>query len=434
MTSPITSRSSSLLRRWLVLGLIVLMAGVSATLGTLTAWKLEKKSDSGSTVLNQFWRDRFSYDLSRPVNILVMGIDRVPNVAETSPELFKGRSDTLLLARFDRRAASINVLSIPRDTQVEIPGVGIGKINEANYWGGVELAIQVVQDNLNQVPIERYIRVSSGAFKELVDLLGGVDVFVPQSMSYTDETQQLKIDLSPGWQTMNGEQADQFARFRSDGYGDLGRIQRQQALLQAIKEQLNHPTVLPRLPQIIRVMQKYVDTNLSFEELLTLASFGLNLDQNQVKMVMLPGEGSNIDQTYTSYWFIDDFGRDRIMHQYFKQDSKDYILTALEQDAQDQEFPFDLKIAIQNASGDINAGERVLDHLINQGFYNVYVVPDWPDEQRQTQIIVQQGDFKSAELLQNLLEVGQIEASSIGEIGSELTLRIGKDWSKVIRP
>jgi anionic cell wall polymer biosynthesis LytR-Cps2A-Psr (LCP) family protein len=136
----------------------------SATLGALTAWKSKTESDTGSTVLNQFWRDRLTYNLSRPVNILVMGIDPVPNAAETSEELFKGRSDTILLVRFDRAAESVNVLSIPRDTQVEIPGFGWGKINEANYWGGVELATQVIQENLNQVPIERYIRVSSGAF------------------------------------------------------------------------------------------------------------------------------------------------------------------------------------------------------------------------------------------------------------------------------
>jgi LCP family protein required for cell wall assembly len=434
MTSPIPSRFSSQLRRWLVLGFVILIAGGSATLGALTAWKSQEESNTGSMVVNPFWGERLTYDLSRPVNILVMGIDPVLNAAPTSEELFKGRSDTLLLVRFDKAAKSINVLSIPRDTQVEIPGVGWGKINEANYWGGVELAQKVIQENLNQVPIDRYIRVSSGAFKELVNLLGGVEVFVPQAMSYTDETQQFKIDLSPGWQTMNGEQADQFVRFRGDGSGDIGRVQRQQALLQAIQERFNHPTVLPRLPQMIRVLQKYVDTNLSFEELMTLANFGLKLEENQVKMVMLPGEGSNLDESYTSYWFIDEVERDRIMHQYFKQDSKDYLLSTLDPNTQDPEFPFNLKIAIQNASGNTQAGEQLLNYFVNKGFYNAYLVSDWPDEQQYTQIIAQQGDLKSAELLQDLLEFGQIEVASIGAIGSELTLRLGKDWTGKIQP
>ncbi|MGB3535226.1 MAG: LCP family protein [Microcoleaceae cyanobacterium] len=426
MTSPHHPRSVSLLRRWLILGCIILIAGGSAALGMLVAWKSQTEAETESTVLNQFWRDRFAYDLSRPINILVMGIDPVPNSVVDSEELFKGRSDTLLLVRFDKTAESINVLSIPRDTEVEIPGFGWGKINEANYWGGVKLATEVIQENLNQVPIDRYIRVSSGAFKELVDLLGGVEVFVPQVMSYIDQTQQLKIDLSPGWQTINGEQADQFVRFRGDGNGDIGRVQRQQALLQAVQERLNHPTVLPRLPQIIRVLQKYIDTNLSFEELMTMASFGLKLEESQVKMVILPGEGSNLDENYTSYWVIDELERDRIMHQFFQQDSKDYLLSTLE--SSDPEFPFNLKIAIQNASGNANTDEQILDYFNRKGFYNTYLVSDWPDEQQQTQIIAQQGDLKSAELLQELLEFGEIEAASIGAIGSELTLRIGKDW------
>ncbi len=424
MNSPLFSVS---LRRKLILGFLVVIAGISATLGVLTFRNSRQTSDIESTELNLSWRDRISTNLSRPVNILVMGIDPGSDTLIDSEEVFKGRSDTLLLVRFDKSAESVNVLSIPRDTQVEIPGVGWGKVNEANYWGGVELATEVIQENLNQVPIDRYIRVSSGAFKELVDLLGGVEIFVAQPMSYLDQTQQLKIDLLPGWQTLNGEQADQFARFRGDGEGDIGRVQRQQALLQAIQERLNHPTVLPRLPQMIRVLQKYVDTNLSFEELITLAHFGLKLEENQVKMVILPGEGSDLNETTTSYWYIDQLERDRIMHQYFQQNSKEYLLKTLE--STDPEFPFNLKIAIQNASGNTNADEKLLEYFVNKGFYNTYLVSDWPDEQQQTQIIAQQGDLKSAELLQDLLEFGKIEAASIGDIGSELTLRIGKDWS-----
>ena len=88
------------------------------------------------------------------------------------------------------------------------------------------------------------------------------------------------IDLEPGWQTLNGDQAEQFARFRKDNYGDIGRVQRQQMLLKALRQRLLSPKVLPRLPQIIRVMQQYIDTNLSLEEMLALVGFGLDLDKD----------------------------------------------------------------------------------------------------------------------------------------------------------
>jgi LCP family protein required for cell wall assembly len=349
-----------------------------------------------------------------------MGIDRTEDTEANSLESFQGRSDTILLVQFDPKTSSISSLSIPRDTEVEIPGFGRGKINEANYWGGTELARKTVYNTLNQIPIHRYVRVSSGAFKELVDLLGGVDVLIPHPMSYIDNTQQLKIDLSPGWQTINGEQADQFARYRSDAYGDIGRIQRQQALIEAIQKRLQNPNILPRLPQIIRVMQKYIDTDLSFNEILSLVNFGLNLESQQFKMVTLPGRSSTAEETYSSYWVIDEIGRDRILAEYFQQD--------LDTQLESESLPLDLKIAIQNASGNSLAAEKIADTLANQGYYNVYIVPDWPNKQRQTQIIVQRGNLSSAEALKNKLGWGEIEASSTGEIGSDFTLRIGSDW------
>ena len=437
MTSPGSPSRFSRSQRWLMMGVVtVLMAAIAATLGVVMGENSRKASQSSTTSTSPFESNSISYDLVRPVHILVMGTDPVVNVnpSEESGDRFSGRSDTMLLVRFDPSANAVNVLSIPRDTQVKIPGVGWGKINEANYWGGVELAIETVQDTLNQVPIDRYIRISQEAFQELVDVLGGVDIFIPQAMTYTDQTQQLRINLSPGWQTLTGEQAKQFARFRSDGQGDFGRVQRQQILVDAIQKRLKQPTVLVRLPQLIRVLQKYVDTNLTFEELLTLARLGLNLEPNQLKMVILPGEAGDLAREQTSYWYVDEFERDRILYQYFKQNSKRYLLETLVEETQDQDFPFNLKIAIQNASNRPNLEQQVLDDLIQQGFYNAYIVPDWPDEYQKTQIIVQQGNLKSAEFLQNLLDLGTIQPNSTGIMGSDLTLRIGQDWSISIRP
>lgn len=431
MTPPLSSPSQSPSRRRMSWGVVIVVSALlSAILGAVTAAFLpadENTPDPASNVLNQFWRDRFGYKLTRPVNILVMGIDRSEDAEPNSPESFQGRSDTILLVQFNPAEKSANLLSIPRDTEVEIPGVGMGKINEANYWGGTELATETVRKTLNQIQIHRYVRVSSGAFKELVDLLGGVDVFIPNSMSYIDNTQQLKIDLSPGWQTINGEQADQFARYRSDAYGDIGRIQRQQALMQAIQNRLQNPNILPRLPQIIRVMEKYVDTDLSFNEILSLVNFGLNLEPEQFKMVTLPGRGSGAEETYSSYWIIDRTERDRILAEYFQEDTDSYSTT--ESDTTAEKLPYNTKIAIQNASGNSQAGEKIADTLADLGYYNVYVVPDWPDEQRPTEIIVQRGDLSGAKALKNQLGWGKIEASSTGEIGSDLTLRVGSDWA-----
>ncbi|NJN57078.1 MAG: LCP family protein [Leptolyngbyaceae cyanobacterium SL_5_9] len=350
-----------------------------------------------------------------------MGIDRVPDVPADSPEVLNGRSDTMLLVQVDPADNSINVLSIPRDTQVEIPGVGLTKINHANMLGGDSLAARVVSRNLNGVTIDRYVRVSTEAFRELVDLLGGVEVFVPQPMSYTDETQKLYIDLEQGWQTLNGDEAEQFARFRSDGNGDIGRVQRQQQLIRALRDRITSPAVIPKLPEAIQLIQKYVDTNLSLEEMLALANFGMALEQDNFRMVMLPGRFSTPDEFVASYWITDTDAVDQVMQEYFQVPS----ITR----SQEHRALNNLHIAVQNASGEPRLGSQVADYLQDQGFDNVYVIQDWPDHQFQTDIIVQRGNMRGAALLENVLGLGRVVSASTGDLQSDLTIRVGEDWA-----
>ncbi|EGK86787.1 LytR family transcriptional regulator [Microcoleus vaginatus PCC 9802] len=412
---------------------LVFTAAISATMGAITALLAPVEPPIINRVLEATGFDylssnRSGYRLSRSVNILILGIDGVPEPA-VGPKIFNGRSDTILLFHLDPRDKSISLLSVPRDTKVEVPGMSFSKISEANATGGAALATQLVSSMLNNTKIERYVRVSSSAFRELVDLLGGVEVFVPRAMSYTDSAQKLKINLAKGWQTLNGEQAEQFARFRNDGLGDIGRIQRQQSLIQAIRDRLASPSVLVRLPQIVRLMQKYVDTNLNYEEILTLANFGLQLERENFKMVMLPGSSSPEQGDLRSYWIVDVVGLDRIIAQYLNPGVPDFAQGRF-RNTTESALPKNLKIAVQNASSKPTAAKTVGEFLTKKGFFNVSVVQDSPEKQRHSQIIVQQGDLEAANLLQKELGGGKIEASSTGEINSDLTLRVGEDWVK----
>jgi LCP family protein required for cell wall assembly len=360
------------------------------------------------------------YQLSRSVNILVMGIDPFPGARNTSPENFTGSSDTILLLQLNPNDKTVKVLSIPKDSQVVVPGVGLAKISLANSLGGSSLAARVVSRTLNNVPIDRYVRVTTNAFRELVDQLGGVEVFVPQKMSYRDATQKLEIDLDPGWQTLNGSQAEQFARFRDSSIGEITRVQRQQSLLKALRDRLTSSTVLPRLPQLSHMIQNYVDTNLSLEEMLALANFCVGLNQENLHMVLLPGNLSPFSQDPSSYWLDSSSEQNRIMGEYFG-------VRAIGVTQKTQSFNT-LKIAVQNASGQSNLSQSVVNYLKNQGFNNVYSVSDWRDVQRQTEIIAQQGNEDAATNLKQILGLGNIEASSTGDLKSYLTIRVGKDW------
>ncbi|MGL5064491.1 MAG: LCP family protein [Microcoleus sp.] len=419
-----------------MLGLFLLFvtAAISAAIGAITALLAPVEPQIISKVLDVTGLDYQSptssgYRLSRPVNILIMGVDRVPETVDNSRKIFNGRSDTILLVRFDPREQSVSLLSVPRDTKVKIPGVAFSKIGEANARGGAALTARLTSSMLNNITIDRYVRVNTGAFRELVDLLGGVEVFVPRKMSYIDKAQNLKINLAPGWQTLNGEQAEQFSRFRNDSLGDPARIGRQQTLIQAIYNRLTSQSILVRIPQIIGLMQKYVDTDMNFEEMLTLANFGLQLERDNFSMVMLPGRSSSGEGDLRSYWIVDDAARDRIMTEYFKQDLPDFV-PERSRNTSELVLPTQLKIAVQNASSNPKAAKNVAEFLTKKGFDNISVAKDWPDKQRQSQIIVQQGDLDGANSLQKVLAGGKIESASIGEIDSDLTLRVGEDLSK----
>ncbi|WP_225938240.1 LCP family protein [Leptothermofonsia sichuanensis] len=423
ITPPGKSRS---LADWVFRGLMITVAATaSATLGLAVAMLTPlptglASSDKDGYSLDDLWQNGFQYKVARPVNILVMGIDRVLDTPKGAETIFDGRSDTMLLVRVDPAEDAVMLLSIPRDTQVEIPGVGLTKVNDANVRGGPELAAKTVSSTLNGVQIDRYVRVSTDAFRELVDLLGGVEVYVPRDMSYEDRTQKLKIDLKQGQQTLNGDQAEQFARFRYDDLGDIGRVQRQQVLLKALLKRLTNPMVIPRLPSLVTSMQKYIDTNLTMEEMLALVGAGRKLSQGNFKMVMLPGRFSTPNEFIASYWIMDPAGRDRVMQQYFKLDPIDTTREHRPATA--------LRIAIQNASTNPEAAHQMRRHLTRLGFYNVYIAPDWANHQRQTQIVVQQGDLSAAEELKNLLGMGTVEANSTGDLESDLTVRVGDDW------
>lgn len=377
---------------------------------------------------------QFGYELTRPVNLVVLGVDRDPEIAIDSPARFQGRSDTILAVRFDTDGDRLNLLSVPRDTEVSVPGVGARKLNQANVLGGAELAQNSLSGLLNNLPVDRYVRVHTDALVELVDMLGGVEVFVPYPMSYRDRTQQLTIELDAGWQLLNGQQAQQFTRYRQGPYGDIGRVQRQQMLLTALRDRLLNPTVVTRIPAIVRVLQKYVDTNLSIEEMLALAHFGLQLDSEDVRMALLPGRFSTSAESAASYWLVDETQRDRLVRQFFAHpDGGSFLNTGNAQTAIGRPTPAnstDLpRIALQNATTDENAVSQVRRRLAELGYTNVYEVDDWGDVRHQSAIVVQKGDYIAASRLRSALGFGELEARSTGDLDSDLTLRIGRDFT-----
>ncbi len=414
------SRFGPFLMKGIVFGL---SAGLSATIGSFIAVTMPMPGGigprEGQRLLGDLFRNGFRYQVKRPVNVLVMGIDRVAGAKLGSEEMFSGNSDSILLLHIDPKQSGMSLLSIPRDTQVEIPNLGLTKINQANPSGGPALLNQVISDNFAGVPIDRYVRFSTDAFRELINQVGGVEVTVPTDMVYEDNTQKLSINLKQGRQLLDGNKAEQFARFRNDALGDIGRIQRQQVLLKALREKFSSPFVIARMPGIIQAMQPYIDTNLTLEEISALFNYGVGVDQKAIKMVLLPGRFSGDKEFQSSYWIMEPDARDRIMKEYFNVGA-----------GQADGTTAPLRIIIQNASNNPNAAQTIAMQLGKAGYENVSVSDDRSEQQTQTQIIVQGGQNQAAESIQHIIGIGIVESSSIGELESDITLRIGNDMGR----
>jgi LCP family protein required for cell wall assembly len=236
--------------------------------------------------------------------LLVMGVDAPSRELRRRDEnAFDGtRTDTMMLVRVDSEKHKVAVVSIPRDSKVYISGNrGIDKINAAHAIGGPDLAVQTVQDAFG-IPVDSFMVINFRGVRELVDAVGGIDVHVEKSMHYTDRTAKLFINFEPGNYHLNGEQAEAFLRFRHDQLGDIGRIRRQQQFVVAVTKKLRDPSIVFRIPNLVRMANKYVETDLSLDELITLAFFAKDINMNNIRTATLPGHPGGVR---VSYWVVD---------------------------------------------------------------------------------------------------------------------------------
>ena len=231
-----------------------------------------------------------------------------------------GNTDTMLLASYDVTNQKATVMSIPRDTMVNVSW-DIKRINSVyNYYGAGEKGIQHLYKEVAQLvgfEPDYQVVVEWDAVGEIVNAMGGVYFDVPRNMNYDDPTQNLHIHQEKGYRLLSGDDAMQVIRYRHDnrvngktlGYpdGDLGRIATQQAFLKAVVEQLLQVKNLTKLNQFVKVFQNNVETDMTFTNILWFAQqavFG-GLKVENVNFVTMPNTPvscwSRTYQNYQSY-------------------------------------------------------------------------------------------------------------------------------------
>lgn len=249
------------------------------------------------------------------INVLVMGIDSVEGTH---------RSDTIFVLGINPSKNKVTMISIPRDTRVLIENKA-RKINEILPRYG-EGTLRSILEDLLKIKINRKVEVGFESFISVIDAMGGIDINIEKAMNYDDNWGNLHIHFKAGPNHLDGQNALRYVRFRKDAMADLGRIKRQQDFVKKVIEKLCSPSCLVRLPSILETAFKYIKTDFTLQEILTVVKGFDNIKNTKFRTISLPGEPRYIDKI--SYFMPYSNDAEEIGNNYFS----DLAIFELEKD------------------------------------------------------------------------------------------------------
>lgn len=223
---------------------------------------------------------------------LVAGTDQISN-----------NTDTIMIGSFDTVNHKLNIVSIPRDTLINIQHE-VKKANAAYHYAAyyknvegssyyncdpVESMRKELVKSMLGFDVDKYVLVNIDAAAEVVDAIGGVEFDLPVDMNYDSKRQDLHIHLNKGLQTLSGDDFVKVMRFRSSyAGGDLQRIEMQQKLLSALADQMLTLGNVPNLTKVAQIVADNMETDMSTENIIYFAKEFLKLSKDDVKFMTLP--------------------------------------------------------------------------------------------------------------------------------------------------
>ncbi len=260
------------------------------------------KSNSGGPILS-----------GGRINILLLGSDD----DYKSVHIYGGiLAQTDIVITIDPATKSVGMLSIPRDSWVNVPGFGMHKLDQAYLLGGggksgAALAMATIHQDFG-IYIDHYAWVGLSGFAKVIDTVNGIDVDVIHPITddaYPDDTNNptkrdyyavRRLYIAPGPQHLNGLQALEYVRSRhADLVGDFGRSVRQQQILNQLKYKLDNPDIFGKLPGLANDLSGYVTTDMQLPDVLLLMNFAKSLDQSKINRVTLGPPYSGDSQVNT---------------------------------------------------------------------------------------------------------------------------------------
>ena len=345
------------------------------------------------------------------------------------------RTDTMIVGIFNSKTNSIDLISLPRDTQVVMPkerrdilaaenirtfrSDGSMKLNEVHHHAGekygVEFCVLQVEELLN-IKIEYYVKVDLEAFRFIVDSIGGVEFDVPRRMNYHDPIQNLSINIQPGLQVLDGAAAEGVVRFRKDnnggGYadGDIGRVKVQQDFVKAlIRQVISKEDLLKNVPALVSTYFNYVDTNFNISDIPKYLPYLSKLDMENIVTHTLPGRPVDTDR---SYWIADQVAITELTESILY-NSGEIV----------QEDSFDKNIVVLNGAGKQGAASANKEMLEQKG-YKIQSIGDYTGQrQAHTRIVVKRRGLGKD--LQQLYDESQIIVDSSLSRGVDIQVILG---------
>ncbi|MED3689484.1 LCP family protein [Peribacillus butanolivorans] len=225
--------------------------------------------------------DDIKFKSQDPFSLLILGVDERKND--------KGRSDTMIVMTINPKQESIELLSLPRDTRTEIIGKGTNdKMNHAYAYGGVNMSINTVEAYLD-IPIDYYVKMNMEGFQDIVNAVGGVTVDNDMDLAYKG------YSFKKGTIDLDGKEALIYSRIRKeDPRGDYGRQMRQRQVIQAVMKKGSSLSTLTNYDDIFEALGKNVETNLSFNEMLSIQK-NYKSSLKKIEQYTLEGDNQKVD-------------------------------------------------------------------------------------------------------------------------------------------
>lgn len=437
-------KKSKVLNKILILLLIILIALVIGII-----YK-SKQNGGGVTGLLSVLvgHDEETLENLDPIQVLLMGVS-----TDNGGKL----TDTIIIATYNPKNQSASLLSIPRDTFVgknPLTGTGSDKIN-ALYQKSPERTLDKINE-LTGLNIKYYMVIDNQALIKLVDVIGGVEFYVPIDMNYDDKSQDLHIHLEEGLQVLDGDKAEQLLRFRKNndlttypeeyGGNDYGRMRTQREfMMETVKQTINAKNIF-KIKDIIDIAYEYVETNLSISTIKDYVPYAINIDVSNIQSAVLPGSsyGPTTTPSYPLWFFIADEEKTAELIEELYSTEAQEIDTDKDNEEENSENEdanriitteiskgdaSEITIELLDGTGSNKVATKIQKQLKNQG-YNVKEPITTTSTSKTTIINKTDVDEKFTDNIKELLGIGNISTSSVSSSNVDITIIIGKDYDK----